>query len=137
MTGARVTRMTLVAARLFVGLVFVYAGVGKILDPRAFAAQVENYRLLPQVLVAFTAVSLPWAEVLAGGLLLLGRAVRPAALTCLFLEVVFLLAVGAAVARGLNIECGCFAGSHSLVGLKHLAEDFVLLVLTAWLYVRS
>ncbi len=137
MSGSQTVRAVWTGARLFVGFIFVYAGVGKILDPQGFAVQVNNYRLLPQIFVAFTAITLPWAELVAGALLLLGKAVRPAALVCVFLELVFLLAVGAAVTRGLNIECGCFAGSHSLVGLKHLAEDFALLLLTVWIYVRS
>ncbi len=137
MSDWRKSRYVTLTLRILVGAVFVYAGVGKILDPAVFRSQVDNYRLLPQILVDLTAAVLPWIEGVAGALLLAGRLVRPAALVCIFLELLFLAAVGAAVVRGLNIECGCFAGSHSVVGLKHLVEDFALLLLTVGLYVRS
>jgi uncharacterized membrane protein YkgB len=71
------------------------------------------------------AVTLPWIEVVAGLLLVIGIWRREAAAVTAVLLTVFLLAVGSAMLRGIDIEnCGCFsvsgagrrAGAWLLVG---------------------
>ena len=100
---------------LVAGGVFLYAGALKTLDPAGFAQDIDHYRLLPATAASVLALYLPWVEVLAGGALLLGRGKRGARLVLLMLSVVFLGAVSAAWARGLDITCGCFgAGGTSL-----------------------
>jgi hypothetical protein len=54
------------------------------------------------------------------------------------MTVVFFSAIVSALARGLNIECGCFGtvgGKH--VGLVNLAIDSTLFCLAAWLAKRA
>ncbi len=54
------------------------------------------------------AVTLPWIEIVAGLLLVAGAWKREAALVIALLLVVFLVAAGSVMARGIDVEnCGC------------------------------
>jgi uncharacterized membrane protein YkgB len=54
------------------------------------------------------AIVLPWVEAIAGLLLIAGIWKREAAATIAILLVVFLLAAGSVIARGIDVEnCGC------------------------------
>jgi uncharacterized membrane protein YphA (DoxX/SURF4 family) len=97
------------AARLVLGGVFIYAAYDKLADPRALADAIDNYRLLPDGLVNVVAVTLPWVEIAVVTLLVIGVLVPGAAFLGGSLLVVFTIALVAALARGLDIACGCFA----------------------------
>jgi uncharacterized membrane protein YphA (DoxX/SURF4 family) len=97
-----------VAARLVLGGVFIYAAYDKLGDPRAFADAIDNYRLVPDGLVNTVAVTLPWIEVAVGACLLLGVLAPGAGLLAGCLLAVFTFALVSALARGLDIRCGCF-----------------------------
>jgi uncharacterized membrane protein YphA (DoxX/SURF4 family) len=96
------------AGRLVLGGVFVVAGALKIPDPAAAVRAVRAYQLLPEPLVSPVAFGLPVVEIAVGLALLLGVFVRTAALAAAVLLAVFLVGVGSAWARGLQIDCGCF-----------------------------
>ncbi len=98
------------AARLVLGGVLVVAGVLKVPDPAAAVRAVRAYRLLPEAVVGPVAFGLPAVEVLVGLALIAGVLVRTAAVAAALLMVVFLVGVGSAWARGLQIDCGCFGG---------------------------
>jgi putative oxidoreductase len=102
------------AARWYLAAVFIYASLHKIAHPGAFALDVASYEILPLWLVNITAITMPWVEIAAGALLLLGLRARAAALVCTGLMVIFMIALASALARGLDLSCGCFA-SQSLV----------------------
>jgi putative oxidoreductase len=94
--------------RLLLGGYFVYASLDKILDPAGFAKAVYQWQVLAPVPANLLAVTLPWVEALAGGLLILGVWRREAALVIALLLAVFLVAAGDVVARGVDVEnCGC------------------------------
>lgn len=96
------------ACRLLLGGFFLYAGAVKADDVVAFAGDVANYQLLPYGWNYLVAATLPYVEALAGLLLLVNRRVRPAALVLGLLDAVFILALVSVLARGLDINCGCF-----------------------------
>ena len=100
---------TLLALRLVVGVVFVYAGYLKLREPWAlFAMGIDSYHLLPYNLVVLAARTLPAAEVLVGLWLTTGFWPRvPATLISLLLVVFFAAMVHAKIA-GQQIDCGCF-----------------------------
>ncbi len=94
--------------RVLLGAYFVYASLDKIADPAAFAKTVYQWQVLGPVPANLLAVTLPWVELLAGGLLILGVWRREAALVIALLLVVFLVAAGSVLARGIDVEnCGC------------------------------
>lgn len=97
--------------RLVLGGIFIASSVGKIHDPGAFARIVHNYQLLPDVLINFVAIILPWLELVLG-MCLLGGFWLPGAVTLTSgLLVVFFGALVFNVARGLDVHCGCFTTS--------------------------
>ncbi len=117
-------------AQIGIAVVFLAAALGKIGDAAAFAKQIHYFRLLPTGLENLMAITLPWVELLAALALLLRYRPRAGAVICAGLMGVFLFAVAAAVARGLDIECGCFGTSDaSRVGTAKLLENAGLLAL--------
>jgi len=121
------------AARLVVGGVFVVAGALKLPDPAAAVRAVRAYRLLPEALVAPVAFGLPVVEIAVGLALLLGVFVRTAAIASSVLLVVFIVGVGSAWARGLQIDCGCFGNGGQVAAGQtaypaEVARDVALLI---------
>jgi hypothetical protein len=49
----------------------------------------------------------------------------------------FIVAIGQAVGRGLDIDCGCFKQSGSTVGLDLLARDVVWLAMSILVWRRE
>jgi putative oxidoreductase len=103
-------------ARLLIGVIFVYASVYKIWAPTEFAVSIRNYMIIPVAWSNIIAVALPWIELGAGALLILGIFTRPAALLITGMLVVFLGAIIYAYSIGLDIDCGCFSSAASSQG---------------------
>ena len=98
----------LLLLRLILGAFFVYASLDKIWSPAAFAKIVYQWQVVGPVPSNLVAVTLPWVELLAGLLLLAGVWKREAALVVALMLVVFLVAAGSVMARGIDVEnCGC------------------------------
>jgi uncharacterized membrane protein YphA (DoxX/SURF4 family) len=96
------------ALRLFIGLYFVYASLDKIADPAAFARIVYQWQVVGPIPSNLVAVPLPWVELIAGVLLILGLWTRPAAGVVAVMLIVFLVAAGFVLARGIDVDnCGC------------------------------
>lgn len=128
----------LLLARVIIGGVFVYAGWVKIIDPPTFAKDVGNYQMLPHVFINTVAIILPWVEVVAGGLMVAGVWLHGSAAVIALLIGVFLVGILQALARGLDIHCGCFGTVASRkVGLVALGEDLVFLAATLWVWWRT
>lgn len=127
---------------VLLGAVFLYAAKDKIAKPAEFAKIAYHYRLigptktLGYLPVNTLAVTLPWVEAVASLLLIVGLWRREAAATVSALLVVFLIAVGQALLRGINIEnCGCFSvgdGGRG-AGLRLILEDLGLLGVSLFL----
>lgn len=120
------------AARLIVGALFVVAGALKLGDPTAFATEIANYHLLPE-LAPWLAVTLPPTELVVGAALLAApwRWRRAASLAAMGLLVMFLVAIVHVVRAGINVDCGCFGGNSGPVTAWTAARDLVLLALAA------
>jgi uncharacterized membrane protein YphA (DoxX/SURF4 family) len=97
------------AARLYLGWIFVYACLHKIAHPHAFGLDIATYDMLPLSIINLTAITLPWVELFAGIMLIVGFRVRGAALAVAGMMVMFTLAIILALAKGLDMSCGCFA----------------------------
>jgi len=133
-------RYAVLAGRLLIGGLFVYASLYKILDPVAFALSIRNYGLLPEAWSNVAAMALPWIELLAGGFLILGVQTKPSALLTTGMLAVFLVAICYAYATGLDIDCGCFSSPSSSpgrVGLYHLFRDSALLLVSSFVLIAD
>lgn len=131
-----------VLARWLLGAAFLYLGLNKALHPVEFLKLARQYDLTQDALLLNSiAAALPWFEVFCGLLLLTGIAVRGAALTLTLLLVPFTLlvlhrALLLQAARNIpfcavKFDCGCGAGEEFIC--RKLMENFLLLVLSAWL----
>ena len=128
----------LLTARVILSLVFIFAGIEKISDPESFAVAIINYRIFPIFTVNLIAIILPWLELIAGLLLLLGISIKENSAIILTLMSVFTLLIIAAVLRGLDIECGCFGTSDSReVGILKIFENLFLILLSIQLLLFS
>ncbi|MBZ0203475.1 MAG: DoxX family membrane protein [Ignavibacteria bacterium] len=125
-----------IAARIGLGAVFMYASFDKMANPALFADIIDNYRVLPFQLVNALAVFLPWLEFITGLLLVTGKWVKGSLLIYTTLLVIFIIALAQALVRGLDISCGCFSvqpSSTSEVWIR-IIEDLALLFVSVNLY---
>ena len=128
MSAKRIWALVTPAARLILSGVLIYAGFSKLQSAWQFAEAIANFRILPAQFNQLLAVVLPWCELLAGLLLLCGLWLRAAALVSALMFAVFAIAVVSAIARGLDVECGCFGvESASRAGLQSLTIDVACL----------
>jgi uncharacterized membrane protein YphA (DoxX/SURF4 family) len=96
------------ALRVLLGGFFVFASLDKIWNPAAFARIVYQWQVAGPVPSNLVAVTLPWVELFAGLLLVLGAWRRESALVMALLLVVFLVAAASVMVRGIDVEnCGC------------------------------
>ena len=100
-------------ARVVLGAVFIYASIDKIVHPEAFAKAIYNYQILPETLINLTAIVLPWLELVMGVLLVLGVWQHGAVFLANVLLGCFFGALLLNLARGLDIDCGCFSSSQA------------------------
>ena len=138
MTGARLAAWLAVPARWYLGVLFVGACLHKIADPSSFAVDIATYDLLPLVLVNLAAITLPWIELAAGLMLIVGWRVRTAVLLVAGMMVAFLAALVWALAHGLNMSCGCFASqgvAEDPISWLTLLRDLVWLGLAVFVFV--
>ncbi len=93
--------------RLALGLVFVYAGITKLSDPKSFARIISQYDLVPDPLLPVAAIGLSVLELLAGiGVILSMRG----SLSVMFsLLVLFVSVLWYGILRDLKVDCGCFS----------------------------
>jgi protein-disulfide isomerase len=122
--------------RLVLGGLWLWAGIEKLQDPRAFAQAVRAYDVLPEWLVKAVGYGLPVLEVCLGVLLVLGVLTRIAAVVSGLLFVVFLVGIIQVAIRGIKISCGCFGGggiSTSTSYALDILRDVVLLALAVFL----
>lgn len=130
-------RPALLAARLIMAGIFIYASIEKIAHPAAFAKDIYNYQILPDVLINLTALVLPWLESLLGLCLLTGVWLPGAVLAVNGLLIVFLAALVFNLARGLDVNCGCFGAGGlgpSMSTGWYLLRDLGFLTVGAFLF---
>jgi uncharacterized membrane protein YphA (DoxX/SURF4 family) len=125
-------RWLLLAGRVILGAVFVYAAYTKLREPwMLFAFAVNSYQVLPEWAVTIVARGLPWFELALGLFLLLGWKLRwtaSAAAGLLAFFFTLMLYTYIKNPRTEAISCGCFGFGEKL-GPLTLARDASLLAL--------
>ncbi len=97
-------------ARLVLGGVLLLAGYLKAFTPDKSQMAVRAYEILPIPVANFLGIILPWLEIGAGLLLIVGLGIRYVSFFGTVLMLIFVIAISQAWARGLSIDCGCFGG---------------------------
>lgn len=100
-----------IVARVIIAAVFAWAAVPKLIDPGTFAADLENYRILPESLVGPIALFVPSLELIVAAALLWPRYQRGASLIATAMLLVFSAAMAQARMRGIDLSCGCFGAA--------------------------
>jgi putative oxidoreductase len=116
------------------GAVLLYSGGVKLADLDGFARVLDNYRLLPDSVVNVVAVMVASVEVAAGAALVAGfwwGLRQGGAVVAGVLFLVFGVLGAVALARGLDIACGCFstAPDSAKLGWMTVARNAFLMVL--------
>lgn len=120
-------RAVVIGARFVLATLFALAAVPKLLDPTSFARDVENYHLLPPELVALVAVLLPPVELVLALALVTGVHARGAAILTGGLLLAFAGGMAQAIARGIDLDCGCFGSALAMeVSGWTIARNLVL-----------
>jgi putative oxidoreductase len=118
-----------IRVQIAIGVIFVAAALPKIVDPPSFAHMIYNYRLVPGALVNFTALFMPWLELLAGLALILGIWKTAARNLIAAMLVMFIVAIAINLARGNAIDCGCFDVSAAGKSAQDRLHDMRMVVL--------
>lgn len=118
----------LLFARLVLGFVFIYAGAEKISNPAEFSQSIYNYKLIPVFFVNIMAITFPWIELASGLLLIFGISIKENSTIISSMLLIFIVAIGISLIRGLDIDCGCF-GKGNPVGFRKIGENVLLLFL--------
>ena len=118
-------------ARLIVGGAFIYASIYKIIEPAAFAKSIWFYHMVPGVLINLMALVLAWFELICGLFLILGIWYRGAVLGMFLMNLMFIIALSTAIAKGIDIDCGCFKASKGAgeSAWQSLLTDIGLMIL--------
>lgn len=117
------------AGRFGLAIVFLWAGIAKLLDPWAFQQSVERYQIVQCAIATIIAFTLPWLEVLAAICLAASRWVRGAMVLLALMLCMFLGALISAKMRGLDISCGCFGTGNGATLTFAIARAAILLAL--------
>ena len=130
-------RTVLTVLRVALAGIFIYASWEKILKPDDFVRIIEGYHILPEPMVSLVAIWLPWTELFAGVALLVGIWPRAIGLLLSGLVVVFIAGLVQALARGIDIQCGCFSLDPEAAARSwaSLWQEFLLLAACLWLWI--
>jgi len=107
--------------RVVLAGLFIYGGGFKLLDPKAFAATISVYNLVPEPFFPVVAIGLPLIEVLAGIGLLFD--IRGSLATIFGLLALFVFVLWYGILKDLDVDCGCF-GPEELAGQGKLWTAF-------------
>jgi uncharacterized membrane protein YphA (DoxX/SURF4 family) len=126
-----------VPVRLYIGVVFLLACVHKILYPGPFALDVAMYQILPLELINLQAIVLPWVELFAGVMVVVGFRTRAAAALITGMMLMFIVALIIALGHGLDMGCGCFAseGGDDPISWRTVVRDAIWLVMGLYILV--
>lgn len=96
-------------SRVLVGGIFLIAGFAKLkASSGVFLNSIMGYDLLSKPVAIIFARWLPWLEVMAGGLLIIGLWGRFAVILSITLLLLFSGAIAISLLRGKDQACGCF-----------------------------
>ncbi|TDF80736.1 MauE/DoxX family redox-associated membrane protein [Pseudomonas sp. H9] len=121
----------IIASAITIAVILASAATHKVRAPARFAGQLEDYQLLPKVLVKLIARGLPLVEIGVAFALLVPASRPIAALLAAGLLALYAAAIGINLWRGrADIDCGC-SGPDQAQPLRPLllARNSVLVVL--------
>ncbi len=124
-------------SRWCIGIIFIYAGTVKLLEPKTFAVLIDAYGIVPESLLIPVAVILPAVEIFAGLGLLFD--IEKSLFIISGLLVLFIAILGYGIRMGLDVDCGCFGPEEPEAKAFHglrmtLYRDLVMLTTTSFIF---
>lgn len=121
--------------RAVLGGTFILAAIPKILDPKGFALDITHYDFFPKFAVNIIAITVPWIELFIAFSIIFAVAQKGGILLLNLILVAFLVLLGQAWIRGLDIDCGCFGhtGAREAVS-KAFVRDLFFVIWAILLY---
>ncbi len=132
--------------RIGLGGLFAYAAFMKIGNVQAFAFSIKGFKIVDADkhghLIISAAYTMPWVEMIAGVLLVLGIWTRAAALTIGLMLIFFIAALLHVIfSPEVDADCSCFGDMNlvcsSTVGWCQVIRDIVMLVPVVYLLWRG
>jgi thiol-disulfide isomerase/thioredoxin len=118
----------LILLRLTLAATFLFAALGKALDPDGSRASLRGFGLPPRLSTLFSCL-LPYLETIAAALLVPGRFAWYGASFCLLLLLAFIFFIALNLLNGRRPDCHCFGQFHSApIGYKTLLRNALLVV---------
>lgn len=132
--GAPETRRWIgLGCQLVLGIIFVYAGVSKLMDSLRFTASLLGYQIIPLMMIKPLSVVMPWVEVCVGMLMVFGAYPRFTSGTIAGLLGLFTIMIIFALSQGWIIDCGCF-GSARPADWGKVVENLVMAAVAVGFY---
>ena len=100
-------RLTAVV-RIILGVLFLLSGLSKVLDVGEFSKIIMNYGIIPDWLVPYPAILLPFLEIIIGINFIIGFKIKASSLISILLMIFFIVIISYALATGKSFDCGCF-----------------------------
>ncbi len=118
----------LILLRLILAATFLFAALGKALDPDGSRASLRGFGLPPRLSTLFSCL-LPYLETIAAALLVPGRFAWYGASFCLLLLLAFIFFIALNLLNGRRPDCHCFGQFHSApIGYKTLLRNALLVI---------
>ena len=124
--------------RFVLGVVFIYASIEKIANPAEFSNAIDNYHIIPPQLSNLAALLIPWVEFFIGFCFIFGVFLDGASILSIVLMIWFIFIITQALARGIDLHCGCFDLADKNVNdpnvklkmIKRIVEDLLFLAMS-------
>lgn len=112
--------------KIILSVLFGVSAIAKLADAQAFADSLNSYQILPKSLVPLFSYYVPVMELGLAISFLVPRSDKVASVLTIVVLVVFQLALGSLVIRGIDIDCACF-GQLAMSPEFALVRNFVIL----------
>jgi putative oxidoreductase len=120
--------------RLFLGLLFIYSGIFKVIDLENFSRIMFRYDIAPEILVPYGTIFFSFLELILGVLLLTGYKIKAASLVSMVLMLFFIIIISINIYRENSFDCGCFElnrfGIKEEIGYSVIIRDAIFLLLS-------
>lgn len=123
-------RWLLIAGRLGLAAIFLWAGIAKAREPwLQFAIAIDSFKIVPESWLEPIARTLPWCEIALGVVLIPGILARWFSLITTGMLAWFLFIGIRASVKGLTVDCGCFGSGHGEIDAMWFVEHVAMLAL--------
>jgi len=133
-----IEKYVIITSAYLVGVVFLLAGVNKILHYSLFVDKISTYSVIPSKLMHHLAFPLILAEIWVGVGLFIGPWRKLAAMTSSAFLFLFIFVLSIGYLSGVSASCSCMLPfGNQTIGLVHIIQDVFFLGLSILVWSKS